>query len=310
MIEKLLQKSIDKGENWLERDANNLDALHYIGISYTYLGRLEAHRGNLYSGGMKGETGRKYFERAIEICGDMPCASGIEDTNECETCEEIYFPHGAYSYFAGRLPGLLKLFSFLWFIPHGSTKEGLSELERAAKNARLHNLGSKILLANIYALFEKGHLDRSLSISSELVKRYPNNSYLDLGHAKFLVLAGHYDEAIERSESIIQKATENKISYENIAKLGAQLVIAEAAIRKNKLNQAEKLLLELSGDPASQNNTLTSQIPLLQGMLADLKGKREQAVQFYQETKAHEGRTRNRTTSKEADKYLDQPFTP
>jgi len=67
-IKKLLLQCMKKSKKWLEHDEQNIDALHYIGLAYTYLGRIDAHRGKLYSGGVKGETGRKYLEKAIEYC--------------------------------------------------------------------------------------------------------------------------------------------------------------------------------------------------------------------------------------------------
>ena len=87
-----------------------------MGLAYTYLGRLDAHRGKLYSGGMKGEKGRKYLEEAMAQCTPTSHTQNKQLAKNA-ACEDIYFPYGAYSYFAGRLPQLLKLFNFLWFIP-------------------------------------------------------------------------------------------------------------------------------------------------------------------------------------------------
>jgi len=305
-ITALLLACLKKSEMRIEKNEQDIEALHYMGLAYTYLGRMDAHRGKLYAGGVKGETGRTYLEKAIAYCREAP---GETTNSACDICEDIYFPFGAYSYFSGRLPRLLRLFNFLWFIPKGSTEEGLKALSRARENGCLHQLGARTLLTSIYVHFEKGRIRDAFSLSKELVTRFPNNPYLDLEHGRILILLGNYRDTAEHAETILTKVHGKKDHYDHVVELGAKLLIAESALYGNNLNAADDLLQGISNQPRYQNNTLTARIFLLKGQLADLMGKRDAAVSYYKSVLACEGHLHNRTANRAAALYLDAPFT-
>ncbi len=309
-IRKLLLRCMEKSKKWLEQDVQNIDALHYIGLAYIYLGRMDAHRGKLYSGGVKGETGRKYLEKAIEYCQQKNSkAPGNTDRNSCNVCEDIYFPYGAYSYFSGRLPKLLRFFNFLWFIPQGSTEEGLNALSRALEKACLHQLGTRTLLMSIYYRFEEDRIQDAFAFSSQLIRRFPNNPYLDLEHARLLILTGQCSAASEHANRILLKVARKQPNYDVVVELGAKLIIVESALKNKNLKQAKIRLQAIKNQPQYQNNTFTARIFLLQGQLADLAGLREEAVSYYQKVVASKGPLQNRAAKKKAKIYLDKPFT-
>lgn len=308
-IKELLLASLKKSENRLEKDGKDIEALHYMGLAYTYLGRMDAHRGRLYSGGVKGETGRKYLEKAMEYCREKYGKAPTKETdNSCNVCEDIYFPFGAYSYFSGRLPKLLRFFNFLWFIPKGSTEEGLKALSRAQEKGCLHQLGTQTLLTSIYSRFEENRIQDAFFLSQKLVKRFPDNPYLDLEHARLLILLGEYTSASEHANKILSKVSWKQKNYDVVVELGARLLIVESAIYTQKLKEAEAQLQEISNQPQYLNNTLTPCIFLLKGQLADLSGKREEAISYYKKVLAFEGHLFNRSANKQAELYLDNPF--
>jgi len=309
-IKKLLLTSLKKSEKRLEKDGKDIEALHYMGLAYTYLGRMDAHRGKLYSGGVKGETGRKYLEKAMEYCRKKYGKTPAKETdNSCNVCEDIYFPYGAYSYFSGRLPKLLRFFNFLWFIPKGSTEEGLKALSRVQEKGCLHQLGTQTLLTSIYSRFEEDRMEDAFSLSKKLVKRFPNNPYLDLEHARLLILLGEYTSAFEHANKILSKVSGKQKNYDVVVELGARLIIAESALNDKKVNEARTQLEDISNQPQYQNNTLTACIFLLKGQLADLQEKRKEAISYYKSVLASEGHLFNRTANNKAKLYLDNPFT-
>ncbi|MFO7557278.1 MAG: hypothetical protein R6X10_00475 [Desulfobacterales bacterium] len=309
-IREYLKISIEKADAWLSRDNQSVDALHYLGLSYTYLGRLEAHCGNLYTGGVYGEKGRKYLERGIEICSN-PVHADTESRmkNRCSPCEDLYFPYGAYSYFAGRLPRLLRFLNFFWFIPSGSKEEGLSALERSARSSCLHELGTKSLLTSIYLIFEEEHADQALVLSKELMEKFPHNPYLDLQHAKILVRVSRYPEASAWADLVLTKFVQKKSNYDDTVQQGALLVKAEVALRRGRLESAEVMLSQLNDNPVFQNNTLTAEITLLQGMLSDIKKERTKAIRYYDQVKSYKGNMQNRVAAGKASRFLEEPFS-
>lgn len=299
-----LGRAIDKAETRLRQNGGDVEALHYLGLGYTYRGRLKAHRGQLYAGGVDGEKGRDQLQRAMALCEKLPLpARSLSDP-----CEDVYFPFGAYAYYAGRLPRFLQMLNFLWFVPRGTTEEGLTALERAYSRSRLHRLGAASLLVDIYHLFEPNGAPRARQLSTELVQRFPDNPFLDLEHAQVLASAGQPQAAIERANAIVAKAGRRLRGYDRVVELGARLVLAEVALDQNRLDDAAAVLNALRQDPANLDNTLTPRLALDQGMLADLRGQRAAAVEFYREAIAYQGRAWNRQAAKSAERYLDEPY--
>ncbi|MBN2361393.1 MAG: hypothetical protein JXR83_18220 [Deltaproteobacteria bacterium] len=305
-IVRFLDSSIAKAEERLRRDRDDVEALHYLGLGYTYRGRLKAHRGQVYAGGVDGETGRDHLQRAIALCEKDPAAAPRRALGN--PCEDVYFPFGAYAYYAGRLPRFLKLLNFLWFVPRGTTEEGLAALERARSHSDLHRLGAASLLADIYLLFEPGGAPRALQISSELASRFPDNPFIDLEQAQILAAAGQHSAALERANGILGKAARGVRNYDRVVELGARLVQAEVALAQNRLADADAVLVALRRDPGNLDNSLTPRLALDQGMLADLRGQRAAALAFYREAIAYKGRAWNRQAAKTAERYLEQPY--
>lgn len=307
-IRQYLNQAREQAGQMLAADEKNLDALHYMGLVYTYLGRLEAQNGRLYQGGVLGERGRKYLEQAIEICGQQGAREPQLDFNPTNPCEDLYFPYGAYSYFAGRLPDFVKFFNFLWFIPSGSTEEGLKALDRARKNSALHRLGAESLLVSIFLNFEANRIETVRELSTELVSRFPDNPTLEVQHARLLLTAGENQDAVKKSDKILEKVDYRLRNYDEVVRQAALLVKAEAAIRQENKILAREILIQLENVPAYQNNSLRPYTDLLLGMLADIEMKREKAAGHYERAMSYTGPLRNRIVEKKAEQYLKSPW--
>jgi len=152
-------------------------------------------------------------------------------------------------------------------------------------------------------------MEDAFSLSQKLVKRFPDNPYLDLEHARLLILLGEYTSASEHANKILSKVSGKQKNYDVVVELGARLLIVESTIYTQKLKETEAQLQEISNQPQYLNNTLTPCIFLLKGQLADLAGKREEAISYYQKVLASEGHLHNRVASKQAKVYLNNPFT-
>ncbi|RJP76242.1 MAG: hypothetical protein C4522_18675 [Desulfobacteraceae bacterium] len=307
-IRQYLNQAGEQAEKMLAVDENNVDALHYMGLVYTYLGRLEAHNGRLYRGGVLGEKGRTYLERAIEICEKQENKTSPSGLMAGNPCEDLYFPYGAYSYFAGRLPRFLQVFNFLWFIPNGSTEEGLNALERARGNSALHRPGAESLLVGIFLNFEEDRMTTAREISADLISRFPDNPVLEIQHARLLLAEGKHQDAAEKSDRIIEKVDQRIRNYDDVVRQAALQVKAEAWIRQDNPTSARAILFRLETDAAYQNNSLRPYTDLLLGMLADIEKKRETATGYYEKASSYKGALRNRMVDQKARQYLEKPF--
>lgn len=309
-IQVLLERAMALSQKRLEKQADDPEALHYLGLAYTYLGRMDAHRGRLYAGGVKGETGRKYLEKAMHL---SRCSAPLQDKQAAEAsmvCEDIQFPYGAYVYFAGRLPRLLRMFNFLWFIPQGASDAGIIALERARQNSRLHHWGATHLLANIYAFLEPGKTSAALALSTELVQRFPDNPTIALQQARLLLLNGKYEEAYTLTQSILNKVRAGRLNYDDWVLNGARLLVSEIDIYKGRIQTSTTTLAEIESTAAPEiTAALSPQILLLKGMIEDLRGLRQEAIRYYKAVLNQQERFRNRIAEKEAQRRIDQAFS-
>ncbi|MFZ5571340.1 MAG: hypothetical protein ACOZF0_13110 [Thermodesulfobacteriota bacterium] len=310
-IRRLLERAIAVSQKRLDKQADDLDALHYMGLAYTYLGRMDAHRGRLYEGGVQGETGRKYLETAMQLYRNSASGNAGKNENAALVYEDIHFPYGAYVYFAGRLPRFLRMFNFLWFIPRGSAPEGIAALEKARKNSRLHHLGATHLLVSIYAHLEPGKTREALALSTELTRRFPDNPVLDLQQARLLLLNGKYEEARAHTRSILNKVRTARLNYDAWVLNATRLIIAEIDIHKGELQASTAALADIESSAKPEiAAVLSPQILLLKGMIEDLKGLRREAVRYYKAVLDQEDRFRNRMAEKEAQRRIEQAFSP
>jgi hypothetical protein len=302
----LLDEAAQKAEARLDRDGKDLVALHYLGLAYTYRGRLEAQRGRYYRGGVSGEKGRDQLEKAIRLCQRVP----KDAPQKATVCEDLYFPFGAYSYYAGRLPGALRALNFLWFVPRGSCAEGLKALERSRERSTLHGLGARSLLAAIYGLFEEEGAPKGLGLARELSNRYPDNPFFDIDLSAHLSRNGEYAAAAAQAERVLVKVRAGLRNYTSAVELMAELALAEAEIGRGLQAEAAARLERLKGVPRFQGISQTPRIALAEGMLADVQGDRARAQKRYQECKEASGRTANRPAAKLAERYLEAPYQP
>lgn len=298
-ITRLLTACLDKATTRLKADDRDVEAMHFAGLCLTYLGRLEAHRGHMYAGGSKGEEGRTFLERGLEVCEESPAQQ------RPVACTDLAFPLGAYSYYAGRLPRFLQAVNFLWFIPKGGSEKGLELLE-CSLESDLHRVGTMSLLASIFTLFETTRIDRAVLLSQQLVERYPDNPFLDAEHAHILIAQGQPAAAKRHAEAVLTKVRSKRRGYDNVAELYAELALARAAITTRDLDGADARLERLAGDPRFLASTQTPWIPLYHGRIADLRGQRERARELYRRVLEHEGRTWNRQAEKAAKRGLEQ----
>lgn len=303
-IHGLLDASLAKARARQRRDAGDVEALHYLGLGYSYRGRLLAQRGRLYDGGVSGEKGRGFLEQGLALCERLPPGAPERAT----VCEDLRFPLGAYAYYAARLPGLLRMLSFLWFVPRGSREEGLAALERARERSGLHRLGAQSLLVSIHAHFEEEGAPVALRLARELNTRFPDNPFLDAELASHLDQAGDHAGAEAHALKVLAKVRAGLRNYGAATELAAELARAQALLGLGRFDEADAVLARLRAEPRFQHTAQTPRVSLVSGMLADLRGDRAGAKRFYQRCKDARGRTANRHAERLADRLLERPY--
>jgi len=162
---------------------------------------------------------------------------------------------------------------------------------------------------SIFLNFEANRIETVQELSTELVSRFPDNPTLEVQHARLLLAAGENQDAVKKSDKILEKVDYRLRNYDEVVRQAALLVKAEAAIRQENKILAREILIQLENVPAYQSNSLRPYTDLLLGMLADIEMKRKKAAGYYERVMSYTGPLRNRIVEKKAEQYLKSPFS-
>ena len=290
-----LERAIELAQARIDDDPDDVEALFYWGQALGYLGRLAAERGRFYQAGTLGEDGRVLLERALDL------EPSYEDPK---------FPLGAYYYFASLVPGALRWFDFLWFIPKGSEQEGLRLLEEARSGGELNGRGASFVLLRIYARFHEGGAERALAIGTELRERYPDNAVFHLEMARVLGEMGHTDEALATLDEIDAKVRARVRTYDDRASTAANVWRARALMIAGRVDDAEAVLRQFGPDGPTSPRRARAWVLLTRGEVLDSRGRRKEALAFYDRVRDLERPYRDTHARVEAARFQDEPFSP
>jgi len=152
-----------------------------------------------------------YVKKSFELTGTYP---------------DFYFVTGLYNYYREAYPEAHPVYKALAMLfPRGNMKQGLSELQIAAKEAIMLKAEAYTFLSGICISFENDFY-KAYSYSKLLHELYPGNFQYLANYIKNLILIHRYDEA----ERLI-KSSRTKISN---AFFNAQLTIYSGIIYEKK----------------------------------------------------------------------------
>jgi len=145
---------------------------------------------------------------------------------------DLYFITGLYKYYREAYPEAHPIYKSIAFLfPKGNCKEGLNELQLAARHSIFMKAEAYSFLTGIYISFEND-FQQALNYSKTLHELYPNNLQYLAVYIKNLLLTKRYDEA----ERIINHACgihQNKY-------LQAQLTILQGILYEKKYRNLQK----------------------------------------------------------------------
>lgn len=290
-----LEDVIYQCDEILDENPKNVDALFFKGGAIGFRGRLRAIR----------ESWLKAADDGREALPIVQRASKIDPTNT-----DVQLGFGIYNYYADVIPNRYPLLKPLMiFFPSGNKNEGLRQLENTAYNGKYAKYEARYFLMMLYYQFENNAY-KADEFAKLLTEEFPDNPNFERWHGRINVRKGESNVYYEIFKSVFQKCDEQKVGYNSVAKREAAYYLGFYFRNVNQadssivyFNETIKLSQQLDVD---EESGFYINAVLFNGMMHDVVGKREEAIEFYEKVLDMKEYGNSQTFAKE---YLIKPFT-
>jgi hypothetical protein len=261
-FEHYTELAISIGQILLKENPNDFFALLYVAGAYGNRTRYHAYVNKSYYRAMRaGIKGYDFVGPAHALRPDYAdCLIGT----------------GAYNYFAGSIPALMKWFSWI-FAQGGDKDKGIRDLELAAKKGEYGQIAAKMVLLGVY--YNEKRFEDHERLTSELIEQFPTNPVFVMWFADFHIRRKRLDEGTQKLTLLLDGATAASRSKLSLAQIHYEK--GRVFLEKRSADNAAASLTRVLGLDLPANDPLFAKAHLLRGCAWDLKGSREQAVSDY-----------------------------
>jgi|TARA_Y100000031_G_scaffold155891_1_gene208170 hypothetical protein len=268
-ITKLAEEAVRLSAARLDVRETDAEAHYYMGVALIDLARIYAYRGRYLKAGGSGEDGRKHLERALELDSSMI---------------EVMYPLGLYNYYSDFGSTILKLLSWLWFVPTGDATLGRKYLHELAESDSIQRWNARFILANINTYHRPVDYAIAETLVTGLHERFPGNRIVHFELIELYYESGRYAEAAREADVLANRPKTNRL-FEGRGNV-ARIWQARALIR---LGQSEQALKALARVPASGQMPSwgSAWLHLTRAQAYDTLGRRDEALADYRAILAH-----------------------
>jgi len=266
-------ENIDKAEKiakkLAKKDKEDWYANFFLGGVYGWMAKYYLDAGAKWKTFINARKAKGYFEKTLKLYPD---------------CFDAYYGLGAYHYYAGTLPKLLRFFlPILNF--EGDTKKGMSELNLAKDKGKYSKDFAAYELVLIYLDKEEKRED-GLRLTLKLCEKYPQNFNFQLLCAQYYHYLGKDSLArstIDRLESKIQDKFYAELSDDKKAECQLWSGIVNLSLNQNEKAQRDfETALNICSSDAQK-----SQAHFLFGLSLNDQKRYEEAYEHYLKSLEH-----------------------
>jgi hypothetical protein len=261
-FEGYTNQAITKGQQLVKRNAGDFYAQLYTAAAYGNRTRYYVYISRSYYRAMRaGMKGYGYVKPAYGLRPNyVDCLIGI----------------GTYNYFAGSLPLVIKIFSWMFTEP-GDKDKGIEQLQTAAQKGEYGQTEAKTVLLGAY--YNEKLFEEYRQLLTGLIEQYPGNPVFISWLADLYMREQKLDEGIRFLTTLLNRP--NSVARGSLA-------TAQTIYEKGRLELEKGVLDDCIAsfnqvlDMKLQDPPLLSRVHLLRAFAFDLKGQRETAVAEYQ----------------------------
>jgi tetratricopeptide (TPR) repeat protein len=281
-------------DSLLDVDENNVDAIFFKGGAIGFEGRLRFHRDDWLAAANAGRKALPLVQKAREL----------DPQNY-----DILLGTGIYNYYAEVIPNEYPFVKpLLLFIPSGDRQKGLEQLRLASERGKYAAIETSYFLMQIYYSYERDY-PRALEIARSLHARFPDNMMFHRYVGRCHVVMSNWQDAGETFREIITRVQAGARGYTAGVEREAVYYLGLCAMHAR---QYEKALQEYYRcDEMSRQLDVHEQSGFMVmanlkiGMIYDLQGKRDLALQQYAKVRTMK---EYKDSLVQAERYLKIPY--
>ena len=280
---------------WIKKHPNDANAYMCLGGMYGLRARLAV---------MQHRWIRAYFD------GKKAISNTRKSLKVDPQMYDAYLGLGMYEYYAGTLPGVIKILAKLFL--SGDAAQGVKYLELCREKGYFNSLAAELLLIEIYT--EPGNQFKNpktaVKWSAELRKLYPLHPQMHFVQIVSLFEDAQYTETRSEALEYLKRVTTGVPAYrKNYLPRILTAIGATYLVEKNydgALTYFQEAAATLKEDPAAHPARWAVWALVRAGNILDLKGDRAKAVELYKEARGYKDEW---GFYESIDAYLKKPFS-
>lgn len=291
----LTDKAIDVALAWLKKHPRDANAYMCLGGMYGLRARLAVMQHRWIKAYFDGKKAISNTRKSLKMDPEM---------------YDAYLGLGMYEYYAGTLPGVIKILAKLFL--RGNAEQGVKYLELCREKGYFNSLAAELLLIEIYT--EPGNRFKNpktaVKWSAELRKLYPLHPQMHFVQIVSLFEDRQYDETRKEALEYLKRVEEGVPAYRRnylpriLTAIGATYLVEKSY--DEALTSFQKAAAALKEDPKAHPARWAVWALVRAGNVYDLTGARDNALRLYREARAYKNEWGFHET---IDKYLKKPFT-
>ncbi len=290
-----LEDVIFQCDQILRSRPNDVNALFFKGGAIGFRGRLHAFRESWLKAADDGREALPIVEYAAKL-----------DPNDVD----VQLGFGIYDYYAAVIPEQYPLMKPLMiFFPPGDKQKGINELKNVALNGKYAKYEARYFLMTLYFYFENNPI-KAGEYANMLTEDFPDNPIFERWSGRIAAKKGDYFKASKIFSDVLLKADKNYNGYNSPAAIRESVYYI--GYQYKNLNQLDSAIIyfkecaNLSRQiDVKENSGFLNNSYLYLGMIYDLLGKREKAIEYYKKTLQLKDYNNSRSL---AENYLKSPY--
>lgn len=290
---KLTDEAIETGKKWLKNHPEDTLAHICMGGLYGLRARLAVLQHKWIKAYINGKKALKSMKKTLEIDPEA---------------YDAYLGLGLYEYYAGTLPGAIKVLAKL--VMSGNAEKGIEMLNICREKGYYNVLAAKLLLVEIYTQHGSRYANapEAVKMAAEFRQMFPAHAQMHFVQIVSLFEDKQYEASLKQALDYLSHVNDGKDTvYKERFRSRIYTSIGTLYMVLGDYDNAERYLLQ------SRETIKTDRHPARWavwgiarlGNLADLRGDRENAVKYYKESRSYGNEWGFWET---LDKYIKHPF--
>ncbi|MFH1619543.1 MAG: hypothetical protein ABIG11_06520, partial [bacterium] len=270
LFQKLTDDSLVYGKKWLKTHPDDAYAHICVGGMYGLRSRLSLMQHRWIKAYFDGSKAISHTRKAVKINPEL---------------YDAYLGLGMYEYYAGTLPGVVKILARLFL--HGDPEKGIAFLKTAKEKGHFNATAAKLLLIEIFTETGSKYSNPGIALkwAKELRAAYPHHPMLHFVEIVSLYENGKWADVRKESQEYLRRIETGEPFYRNTYLPRALLALGTSYLAENRLDRAEEFIRRSARslkDSTHPNRWAVWALVRL-GHIYDLTGRRDLAVKTYKE---------------------------